>query len=95
MRDQRKLGYLGTPTERNDKDLSSGMYCHTANWFSNLSLIFFELFFVLISDLLDSKKISTNRRFRSRSSLVAELVEKPKIRSTDGSFIKPFMNRIY
>ena len=29
--DQRKLGSLGTPTERNDKDLSSGMYCHTAN----------------------------------------------------------------
>ena len=63
MRDQRKLGSLGTPTERNDKDLSSGMYRHTTNWFSNLSLLFFELFFVLIGDLLDSKKISTNRRF--------------------------------
>ena len=95
MRDQRKLGSLGTPTERNDKNLSLGMYYHTANWFSNLSLIFFELFFVLIGDLLDSKKTSTNRRFRSRSILVAELVEKPKIRSTNGSFRNPFINRIY
>ena len=95
MRDQRKVESVGTHTERNDKDLSSGMYCHTANWFSNLSLIFFDLFFVLIGDLLDSKKISTNRRFRSRSSLVAELVEKPKIRSTNDSVRNPFMNKIY
>ena len=95
VRDQRKLGSLHTPTEINDKDLSSGMYCHTAYWFSNLSLIFFELFFVLIGDLLDSKKISTNRRFRFRSSLVAELVEKTKIRSINGSFRNPFMNKIY
>ena len=64
MKDQTKLGSLGTPTERDDKDLSSEMYCHTANWFSNLSLLIFKLFFfVLIGDLLDSKKISTNRRF--------------------------------
>ena len=61
------------------------MYWHTTVWFSNLSLLFFELFFVLIGDLLDSKKISTNRRFWSRSSMVAELVEKAKIKSTNGS----------
>ena len=71
------------------------MYCHTANWFSNLSLIFFEFFFVLIGDLLNSKKISTNQRFRSRLSLVAELVEKPKIRWTNDLFRNLFMNRIY
>ena len=71
------------------------MYWHTTNWFSNLSLLFFELFFVLIGDLLDSKKISTNRRFWSRSSMVAELVEKAKIRSTIGSLRNPVMNKIY
>ena len=71
------------------------MYWHTTNWFSNLSLLFFELFFVLIGDLLNSKKLSTNWRFWSRSSMVAELVEKPKIRSTNGSFRNPFMNKMY
>ena len=27
--------------------------------------------------------------------MIAELVEKPKIRSTNGSFRNPFMNKIY
>ena len=71
------------------------MYWHRTNWFSNLSLLFFELFFVLIGDLLDSRKISTNQRFWSRSSMVAELAEKAKIRSTNVSFRNPFMNKIY
>ena len=66
------------------------MYCHTTNfnWFSNLSLLFFEPSLRFDWRFIGFKENINQSMFliyKYRSSMTAELIEKLKIRPINGS----------